>query len=131
MKRFGRICAAAALLTAAAPQQAFAQAGEPQGRVALDAAFLVGLWTDDEDCSDAIRFADDGEFVAANGGTGRWTLQGDRLMLAGSSLVAVRIAVHDADTIDVFNADGSVGHSTRCPAPDDDDDGSHVMSDIA
>ncbi|MBV9881561.1 MAG: hypothetical protein JO276_00965 [Sphingomonadaceae bacterium] len=130
MKRFGRMLAAAALLTAGAPQLAFAQTEETQGRVALDSAFLVGLWTDDDDCADAIRFAGNGEFVAANGGTGRWALQGDRLMLAGSSLVAVRIAIHDADTIDVINADGSVGHSTRCPAADDDDD-SHVMSDIA
>ena len=131
MKRFGRMLAAAALSTAGTPQMAFAQTEEPQGRVALDAAFLVGLWTDDQDCGDAIRFTDTGEFIAANGGTGHWALQGDRLMLAGSNLVAVRIAVHDADNIDLINADGSVGHSTRCPASDDDDDSSHVMSDIA
>ena len=46
---------------------------------------MMGRWTDDgEDCSKAIEFTQDGRFVAANGGTGLWNLEGDRLTMTGA-----------------------------------------------
>jgi len=84
------------------------------GAVALDRTFLMGHWTDDNDCSNAIAFNQDGGFVAANGGTGLWNLDGEWLTMTGNQTVRVRIVPIDQNTMTVVNADGSLGRSTRC-----------------
>jgi len=84
------------------------------GAVTLDRTFLLGRWTDDNDCSNAIAFNQDGGFVAANGGTGLWNLEGDRLTLSGNSTGTLRVVAIDQNTITVIHADGSLGRSTRC-----------------
>ena len=113
MTRSGRMLALLALLMAIAPVGSAARAGS----VALDRAYLVGFWTDDNDCSDFIQFTRDGQFITADGGAGEWTLEGDRLTMTGRDTATVRIVPIDQDTIDVVNEDGSLGHSTRCAAP--------------
>ncbi|MEA3045203.1 MAG: hypothetical protein QOH47_3041 [Sphingomonadales bacterium] len=84
----------------------------------LDRDFLVGRWTDDGDCSaggdTAIEFTRDGRFIAANGGTGLWNLDGDELTMSGSQTATIRLVVIDRDTMTVVNSDGSLGRSTRC-----------------
>ena len=84
------------------------------GAVTLDRTFLLGRWTDDNDCNNAIAFNQDGGFVAANGGTGLWNLEGDRLTLSGNSTGTLRVVAIDQNTITVIHADGSLGRSTRC-----------------
>lgn len=77
-------------------------------------AFLVGRWTDTGDCTQTIEFRDDGSFATATGGTGYWTLNGDRLTFQGTSTVSAQIAAPNQDTIMLTHANGSVGRSTRC-----------------
>jgi hypothetical protein len=84
------------------------------GTVNLDRTFLLGRWTDDNDCSNVIEFRQDGGFVAASGGTGLWNLEGDELTLSGNQTATLRIRPIDQNTMTVINADGSLGRSTRC-----------------
>jgi len=82
--------------------------------IRLDRTFLLGRWTDDNDCDNVIEFNQDGGFVAANGGTGLWNLDGDRLTLTGNQTATLRVVPIDQNTMTVVNADGSLGRSTRC-----------------
>jgi len=84
------------------------------GGAALDRAFIVGRWTDNEDCDNAIEFTQDGRFIAANGGTGLWNLDGDELTMSGGETATIRIVPIDRNTITVVNPDRSLGRSTRC-----------------
>jgi hypothetical protein len=84
------------------------------GAVQLDRTYLMGRWTDDGDCGNVIEFTQDGRFIAANGGTGLWNLDGDRLTMTGRATATLRIVPIDQDTMTVINADGSLGRSTRC-----------------
>jgi len=84
------------------------------GTVRLDRAFLLGRWTDDNDCNNVIAFNQDGGFVTANGGTGLWNLDGDRLTMTGNQTATLRVVPIDQNTMTVINADGSLGRSTRC-----------------
>jgi hypothetical protein len=119
------ILAAALAGFAAAPAPALASRhGAPAVR--LDRGFLIGLWTDNDDCSEVIEFTAEGRFIAANGGEGLWLLEGDRLTMSGSGTSTIRLIPVDRDTVTVVNADGSLGRSTRCarrqphaPAPAD------------
>jgi hypothetical protein len=77
-------------------------------------AYLLGRWTDNDDCSDAVSFVRGGSFVAGNGSAGRWSLAGDRLTMSGSSTMVVRIAAIDPNIMMVINPDGALGRSTRC-----------------
>ena len=112
MKKPVRLLAFLSLLAAAPPVAAEA----PAGTVPLDRAYLVGNWTDDNDCSNAIRFTAEGRFIAANGGVGEWALEGDRLTMSGNGTITVRLVPIDRDTLQVVNPDGSLGRSTRCPS---------------
>lgn len=82
--------------------------------VTLNAAYVTGQWTDDGNCKGAITFHRDGRFSTAEGGTGLWVLDGDRLTLQGQATASLRIVPIDRDTMNVINADGSLGRSTRC-----------------
>jgi hypothetical protein len=125
----------AALLAAmVAPSAAFARfegdnpAPPPAGaRIVIDSAFIVGRWTDDEDCGHAVRFLADGAFVTLEGTSGMWRLDGDRLTLSGSGTITLGLVPLDQDTMEVINPDGTVGRSTRCPG----DPGATPALDIA
>lgn len=115
--------AAAALLLALPAAPAVAQSGGKAAAIQVDETFLVGRWTDDGDCGDAVEFDADGTFVASNGGSGDWTLQGNALTISGSATMTMRILAVDHDTILVLGSDGAAGRSTRCDADEDDDSG--------
>jgi hypothetical protein len=84
------------------------------GPVQLDRTFVMGRWTDDGDCSNAIEFTQDGRFITAEGGTGLWNLERDELTMTGQQTATIRISPIDQNTMTVINADGSLGRSTRC-----------------
>jgi membrane protein involved in colicin uptake len=79
-----------------------------------NSAFLVGRWTDNNDCTQTIEFRPDGTF-ATPGGSGMWALDGDRLTFQGSRTVSARLQAPDANTITLIHDDGTLGRSTRCP----------------
>lgn len=114
---------AAALLLALPAAAAPAQGGGKAPAIQVDETFLVGRWTDDGDCADAVEFDADGTFVAANGGSGDWSLMGNALTISGTATLTMRILPVDHDTILVVGSDGGAGRSTRCDADDDEDDG--------
>ncbi|MDP8994498.1 MAG: hypothetical protein M3N07_05885 [Pseudomonadota bacterium] len=77
--------------------------------------FLVGEWTDNNDCSQTIEFRRDGSFVAPGGaGEGLWALDGDRLTFQGERTISARVQAPDENTITLIHEDGSLGRSTRC-----------------
>ena len=82
--------------------------------VRLDRTFIMGRWTDDNNCDKAVEFTQDGRFVDANGGSGLWNLDGDWLTLTGNQTTRLRIVPLDQNTINVVHEDGALGHSTRC-----------------
>lgn len=120
MKAFVR--AAAALLLALPGAPMLAQTSGKAPAIQVDETFLVGRWTDDGDCSDAVEFDADGTFIASNGGSGDWSLRGNALTISGSATMTMRILPVDHDTILVVGSDGGTGRSTRCDLDDDDDD---------
>jgi hypothetical protein len=84
------------------------------GTVRLDRTYMMGRWTDDNDCSKVITFNQDGGFVTADGGTGLWNLDGDRLTMSSNQTATIRVQPIDQNVMTVINADGSLGRSTRC-----------------
>jgi len=93
---------------AAGAVQAYADGG-------LDRDYVVGRWTDNDDCGSAVEFSPDGRFIATDGVEGLWTLRGDRLTVTGSRTLTMRIAWIDPDTMAVVEPDGAPGaRSTRC-----------------
>jgi hypothetical protein len=110
-----------ALLTALTATAAAAQTGK-EGAPArsmqappLDPAMLIGRWGDNGDCTKDIVFQADGTFRSFTGGEGRWYVSGDRLTFSGAGGVfEVGVRWLDANTMNVINADGTVGVSQRC-----------------
>jgi hypothetical protein len=109
---------ALACAPAATPQQA---AGAPAGAVsdeasaAPTAAALVGRWGDNGDCTKDVVLSADGTFTSYAGGAGRWSLNGDRLVMSGADGVfELRISSVNESTLIVGNPDGSFGISQRC-----------------
>jgi len=110
MRRMIAAAIAAAAMLAGLAGQAAAQAG------AVTRDFLIGRWTDTNDCTDAVDFFADGRFLTTEGASGRWVLENGRLSFIGNSTVAARIHSEGRDRIVLTHDDGSVGQSTRCPA---------------
>lgn len=86
----------------------------PLDGTALDRAYIVGRWTDSDDCGNAVAFGRDGRFVTSGNAAGQWVLRGDRLTLTGDSALTLQIVVVDGDRMIVVNPDGALGRSTRC-----------------
>ncbi|GAM96722.1 hypothetical protein U91I_00342 [alpha proteobacterium U9-1i] len=82
---------------------------------AISADALVGRWGDNGDCTKDIVFAADGTFRSYTGGSGRWSLNGDRVTMAGQGgTFEVRVESVNANQMIVGNPDGSFGISQRC-----------------
>lgn len=95
------------------PQQPGAQDGPPSG--AIDPSMLVGRWGDNGSCAQVIEFFANGTFRAANGGTGNWRIDGDRLtMFNGNRRVTLRLRSITARRVLAEDPNGSVGESIRC-----------------
>ncbi|MGQ0558285.1 MAG: hypothetical protein ACT4OE_01670 [Sphingosinicella sp.] len=91
------------------------QAGSAQGAAGLTMAAIAGRWTDNNDCNQVTLLADDGTFVAPNGGRGNWTIDGTQLTLSGPGGTAnFTVALSDPNTMQLISAEGQASQSTRC-----------------
>lgn len=108
---------AAALLVSGPVAPALAQGGKP-GLYELPpvtAADLIGRWGDNGDCTKDVFFNPDGSFQSYTGGSGRWSLNGDRLVLNGpGGEYVMRVRWDESGRLIITNPDGSVGTSQRC-----------------
>ena len=116
MKGFFKAVAALALLMVA-PAVATAQPKTTAAAPGVTREFLLGRWTDNNNCAEAVDFLADGRFVTTAGAEGRWTLVGNRLTFIGNSTVTAVLTATGRDAITLTHADGTVGHSTRCATP--------------
>ena len=89
----------------------------PPVRAGITAVDLVGRWGDDSDCQKYIVFRSDGTFLSYTGGEGRWSLSGNSLVMSGARTLTMRVERIDNAHLRIFNADGTVGNSQRCPSP--------------
>lgn len=119
---FKLVTFAAALALAACGQPASAPsvaapAAEqpPTDPAAVTAAFLIGTWGDNGDCSTTITYNADGSFRMADGATGRWALEGDRVTMSGErGDFSVQVAKGNENQLMIGQPDGSFGISQRC-----------------
>jgi hypothetical protein len=111
------LAAAAALLAVPLTVAPAAAAAQASAQPVVTHAFLLGRWTDTNDCSNSIDFLRDGSFVTSEGGRGRWTLENGRIGFHGSSSRIARIHATDSNNVILTHDDGSVGRSTRCQVP--------------
>jgi len=89
--------------------------GDQAAAPLLDRDYLIGRWSDDGNCGNSYEFAADGSFIAANGQSGNWTLDGDRLTVVGSTGSAtIRVTPVDQNSMTGTGPDGALGTSTRC-----------------
>jgi hypothetical protein len=83
--------------------------------VIIDRAYLLGRWTDNGNCDNAVDFSPDGRFRGFDGTIGMWTVAADRLTVTTAQrTVTMQIVPVDQNRLTVVNADGSLGQSTRC-----------------
>lgn len=108
---------AAALLASGPVAPALAQGGKP-GLHALQpvtADDIIGRWGDNGDCAKDVIFHADGTFESYTGGGGRWSLNGDRLVLDGpGGTFEMQVRWGDGGQLIITNPDGSLGTSQRC-----------------
>lgn len=133
-RRAAAIVLALSALCAAAPAAAQWNSKTPAGFAArtIDRGFIVGAWTDSEDCAAAIAFAEDGTFVLPDGAEGEWELVGDDLTMSGEGgETRVTIIPLDPDTMEVIDTEGGHGRSTRCAAAAEPRDPNYVARNIA
>lgn len=82
---------------------------------AVTAAFLVGAWGDNGDCTSTITYNADGTFRMQDGSTGTWLLEGDRVIMRGQrGEFGVNVAKGNENQLLVGQPDGSFGISQRC-----------------
>jgi hypothetical protein len=85
------------------------------GEVVITPALLIGSWTDNGNCNQAVQFLPDGTFRSFNGGGGEWQLDGEMLFLSGQGgNTTLRLESSDGRTILTTNPNGTTGRSTRC-----------------
>ena len=108
-----------AVAPVAAPAAADAPAPAAEGGPAaasggLDRAFLVGRWTETENCAEeAIEFRPDGSFVFPWGEEGQWTLEGSRLAMVGNPQT-IDLEFVSPDELRATKATGNVRRWQRC-----------------
>lgn len=86
-----------------------------QSDEAVTAEFLVGTWGDNGDCASTITYNADGSFRMADGSTGRWTLEGDRVTMRGErGDFGVNVAKGNDHQLLIGQPDGLFGISQRC-----------------
>ena len=95
------------------PQNEAAPAATAGGGAALSRDYLIGKWSETDDCADSIEFRADGSFTFPWGDSGQWQLSGDRLTMS-TNTGDLRVAAIDATHIQVSYPGGRVARSTRC-----------------
>lgn len=117
------ISAAAALALSAMPASAQTPAADPRltpaPGIRVDGDFLVGRWSDREDCGAQIDFRADGQFFNPDGSHGTWRIVGDTLTLSGTRTLTVRLVPRNRDELTVINPDNTLGYSRRCDGQPD------------
>ena len=104
--------AAPAVAAAPAPAKEGGPAAAASG--GLDRAFLVGRWTETENCAEeAIEFRPDGSFVFPWGEEGQWTLEGSRLAMVGNPQT-IDLEIVSPDELRATKATGNVRRWQRC-----------------
>lgn len=82
---------------------------------AVTADFLVGAWGDNGDCTSTITYNADGSFRMADGSTGTWTLEGDRVTMSGAGgEFSVQVTKGNDNQLLIGQPDGGFGISQRC-----------------
>lgn len=110
-------CSPPAAQAPAPSVEAPADDGQPlhSATALVSSEMLVGRWGDNGDCTKDITFAADGAFRSYTGGSGRWSVAGDRLTMAGDGgTFVVQIQSVNEQQLIVGNPDGSFGISQRC-----------------
>ena len=98
---------------AAAEAEPANAAGAAGGDGTLSREFLVGRWTEMDDCAEgATEFRADGTFLFPWGDSGRWTLDGDRLTMS-SNTDTLRLRVVDRNTLEISSPNRAY-RSVRC-----------------
>lgn len=107
-------CGQTAAPTSEAPAaDPYAQSTASDDTVTAD--FLAGSWGDNGDCTATITYNADGSFRMADGSTGTWTLEGDRVTMSGAGGVfSVRVSKGNENQLLIGQPDGSFGISQRC-----------------
>lgn len=101
------------------PANAVAPAPAPAANIsaeqgtALAAAFLVGRWTETDNCEETLEFRGDGSFVFPWGEEARWELRDDVLAMVGNPQT-IRLRVTGPDTLEATKASGTVRQWRRC-----------------
>ena len=98
----------------AAQAPAAASRLRPAPGLRVDAAYLVGSWSDREDCGQRIEFRRDGRFLNPDGTSGTWQLNGDALSLTGTRTIVIRLVPRTRNETIVVQSNGSLGYSQRC-----------------
>lgn len=75
--------------------------------------WIIGKWTDGQDCSRVTEFFHDGYFLSVTNSRGAWTIVGDTLVFG---MTPFKIISASGDTLTLKGADGRVGTSYRCPS---------------
>lgn len=116
LDRIGRGAAILSALSFAFVSPAAAQRRAAPHPPVADFAFLVGVWTDSNDCNQNIELAADGMFHTSANRHGIWVVDGNRVTMTGTSTLAIQVVAVDRNHVRITNPDGSIGVSTRCPA---------------
>ena len=98
---------------AAQPPAAASQL-RPAPGLRVDAAYLIGAWSDREDCTQRTVFHRDGRFVTPDGSSGTWQINGDIVSLSARRVIVIRLVPRSRNETIVVQANGSLGYSRRC-----------------
>jgi hypothetical protein len=80
----------------------------------IDAAYLIGRWRGDNDSDCSSSFNSDGSWTEREGGSGSWSLAGDRLTLTANTTITLQVIPIDANTMTFVQPDGSLVRANRC-----------------
>ena len=75
---------------------------------AVTETWFAGLWSYSDDCSDQIRFDENGEFVTAAGEQGRWSIENGRTLVAELDGETTRSTLTRVGRDEVRTGDGAM-----------------------
>jgi hypothetical protein len=79
----------------------------------LDRAFIVGRWTETDNCEETVEFRGDGTMLLPWGEEARWELSGNRLTMVGNPQ-AITLRVTGPAAMEATKATGTVRQWRRC-----------------
>jgi hypothetical protein len=97
----------------AANDAAPAAGNDVAGAGALNRAYMVGRWTETDNCEQTVEFRPDGSMLLPWGDEARWELEGNVLSMVGNPQV-IRLEVTGPGTMDATKESGTVQQWRRC-----------------